>query len=205
MEDRGRLLDRGTNDNVVTLPRGNIRVVAGNDRVACTTSKIGGKNLGVQLLNFLDVRHGSDLARATHDAVNVICRVGKEGRKHEVEVSHCLRQRPQHGRQTLALFRCLEFEGLGIGNVLIGLANQTHRSGKSSLLAVVTDQVPDLVKACGNSIQQCAVDLLEFARRGDLAELLVDHRRSAVHQVAPTGDKLTVRAAHEFRPGEVRI
>ena len=70
---------------------------------------------------------------------------------------------------------------------------------------MVTDQIPDLVKACGNSIQQRAVDLVEFTRRGDLAELLVDHRRSAVHQVAPACHQLTVRAAHEFRPGEVRI
>ena len=189
----------------MTLPGGNVRVVTGDDRVSRTAFEVCGKNLGVQLLNFLDVGHGSDLAAATHHAVHIICGVRQEGREHEVQISHGLCQRPEHGRQALAFFGGLELEGLGICNVLVGLADQTHCSGKSGLLAVVTNQVSDLVKARGNGIQQGAVDFLELSRCRNLAELLVDHRGGAINQVAPACHQLAVRAADEFCPGEVRI
>ena len=70
---------------------------------------------------------------------------------------------------------------------------------------MVTDQVSDLVKARSDGIQQGAIDFLELSRRGDFAELLVDHRGGAINQVAPACHQLAVRAAHEFCPGEVRI
>ena len=129
----------------------------------------------------------------------------EEGREHEVQIGHGLRQRPQHGRQTLAFFGGLELEGLGICNVLVGLADQTHCSGKRGLLTVVTNQVSNLVKTCGDRVQQRAIDVLEFSRRGDFAELLMDHRGGAIDQVAPSCHQLAVRAAHEFCPGKVRI
>ena len=129
----------------------------------------------------------------------------QEGREHEVQISHGLCQRPEHGRQALAFFGGLELEGLGICNVLVGLADQTHCSGKSGLLAVVTNQVSDLIKARGDGIQQRAIDFLELSRCRNLTELLVDHRGGAINQVAPACHQLAVRAADEFCPSEVRI
>ena len=131
----------------------------------------------------------------------------QEGREHEIEISDHLGQRVQDRGQTGLGLRvvALELEGLGVGDVLVGLADQAHRLPQGGLLAVLGDEVAHGGEAGLDGVEQGPVDVLQLGGLGDLPEALVDHGGGAVDQVAPAGHELAVGAPHELRPGEVRV
>ena len=77
----------------------------------------------------------------------------KEGREHQVEISDSLGEGMQNRCKSFTLFGRLELEGLGVGDVLVGFTDQSHRFRECGLLTVVTDQVTDGFEAFVDFVQ----------------------------------------------------
>ena len=131
--------------------------------------------------------------------------VREERRHHRVEVGDGLGEHVEDRPEALALVVGLEPERLGLADVGVGLADQPHRLGGRRADPLPLQQSADGLEPAAHRGEQVLVDGLQRPGRRDLAELLVDHRRGPVDEVAPPGDELGVVALDERRPGELGV
>ncbi len=131
--------------------------------------------------------------------------VRQEGRHHRVEVRDRLHERVQHRGEALLLVVPLELEGLRPRHVGVRLADDPHHLGERRLLPVPLEGATDGLEAGRDGGEQLLVDGLDGIRRGDLTEVLRDHRGGAVDEVAPARDELAVVALDELGPAEVGV
>ena len=75
--------------------------------------------------------------------------------------------------EPLALVVALELERLGVGDVLVGLADDAHRLGERGLLPVALEQVADGVEAAPHGGEQRLVDGLDGIRRCGISPKLL--------------------------------
>ena len=129
----------------------------------------------------------------------------QERREQVVRVRHGLSGHVQHGAETSLVV--LNLPRFGGGNVLVDVADHTHRLGQGVLLVVGFDGGADHVERGGSLFQKATVFVGHriLVQRRNLAEVLADEVGHAVHQVAPRGGELLVVVAHELGPREVGI
>ena len=120
--------------------------------------------------------------------------------------AHALGEGVQHGGEALALVVALELERLGVGDVLVDLADRAHRLGDRRL-------DPLLGRAgrrpCRRPRAPCARTASSTGSSGPgcgiSPKFLAIIAAGAVDQVAPARDELGVVALDELGPGEVGV
>ena len=157
-------------------------------------------------MDFLNARLGCPHAVAAQGLVDLLRGVRQVRGEQNVAVRDHLQGGPQHGGETLALGVVLsQLPRLLVGDVGVRLADDVHRGGDAGLELGVLQRLRDGVEGLLSQREDLLVCLLQRARLGHLAEVLVRHRHGAVDQVSPAVGHLVVDAADELVPGEVGV